>query len=189
MPTLWAIKKRLLEEMKDEDNFTKFLSDEIENTYNLPLKRADIEKLVRETIKWYKDEIVKVWKRAISSNDTKAYKIIKNEVTRILKNKFKKQMSDVTFDSRKKVLIYKAKNGRHYISTGVFKKDFVHTIWNESLKYEDGKYKELRFEVDDNTTFTNDEELVKLANENTGKVLETFIGTIRRTYNLQKRTW
>lgn len=86
MPVLKKIRKHLLEEQKNEQDFIRFVSDRNEKTLS-ELTRKEIERRVTDTIAWWKYK--NKWKRPITKDDTLALRMIEKRIVSPNYNKLK----------------------------------------------------------------------------------------------------
>ena len=75
MPILYEIKKQRLKELQEESKFVKGLIDDLKRTNN---KLENVEQKVWDMVEWWKTK--NKWKRAISENDEKAWRMIKKKL-------------------------------------------------------------------------------------------------------------
>ena len=119
LPILHGLKFELLKEMAEEKEFINSMSYKYSTTYNI--EHDVVENVIRDCVKWWKDELPTVWKRPIKSNDAKAWKAISNKVDIILK----KMGMGV---EPKKHKAYRFKSGHVWYTKEMTKNEFVNVI-------------------------------------------------------------
>lgn len=131
MPILWTLKKRLKEEKKWEDGFVEALSHELST--QLSLGDGIVKDEIIQAIKWWKNEVVTIWKRPISKDDLKAHRMIKDKVISRLKKSHKIKIATAN-NKRAMIFTYTPIKGVHkeethkFIIFGVFKNEFAEKI-------------------------------------------------------------
>jgi len=155
MPILWTLKAKLKEEKQWETGFIKSLSGELAGQFGVVGVNGHemIAQEIVSAIEWWKNEVVKVWKRPISKDDLKAHRMIKDRVVSKLKKVFKKK--DVAIANNKRTMIFKyvPSDGMHsvrgkafkFIIYGVFKNEFADMIrlWSHSKFWSDWNMKKI----------------------------------------------
>ena len=166
MPVLWGIRDNLLKDQKEENEFSDIMARELD----LMFKIDDfdlVKQLVTENISWWKDEIVKVWKRPIDKDQKSAWKMIKERTISILKKTHKKNI-DYSFDNRKKTQVCKlmlgAKRRRYeFYAFGLTKDQFCQKIEEWLTQYHPYKYNESmnKAEINRNCSISNNISMIE----------------------------
>lgn len=169
MPVLKGIRFQLKQEAKIEQEFVKSLSSRLAAECDLLDKVEEIEPLVWKAVRWFKEEVVKVWKRPITKNDAKAWVMITQETKRLIRDTFKLKI-DTGVYNKNKVLIWK-KSHYSYIGTGFHKAEFVTAIINHyTMSYRD-KENNPKAKINREIGEASIESYKKLANDKKGKIL------------------
>lgn len=192
MPLLWGLRDNLETDMKLEAGFADAMAFELSHKYNVDIELA--KSTIKDSINWWKNEIVKVWKRPINRNEGKAWRMIKEEAIRRLKKQHKLKI-DHTFDNRKNVLVYKLKyEGKYkhreheatFIGTGLHKHEFVDMIWKHvNDDYEFRYAKIIKKNMKDNIGVSTTEEHIDYANRYNGSVVVLKDGSYSDTIKKQ----
>lgn len=132
IPILRGLKKRLIDEKMQEEIFVNILAGNLKVEYE-QLRNIDnegeIETLVWEAVKWWKDTVVTVWKRPIAKDDKKAMDMITKRVKSLARKKFKVKLA-IGVDNTKKVLCWRDPSFHRsmYAGFGLTKKQFIEQI-------------------------------------------------------------
>lgn len=150
LPILWGIRKDLIEEQKQEDNFAMMLESKVK-AEDKRFAELNLGGIIKDSIRWWKDEVVKVWKRPITKDNIKALRMIEQEVRRRIRDEFKLKI-DTGVDNRKLTQICKIDN-ETFLIYGCTKLEFQDKIRNTIMGYKYTKAEILR-----NITVTNNPE-------------------------------
>lgn len=127
IPLLYQLRDKLLEEKAWEEKFVAFTETEIKK--DIPtLEQYDLKPSIWKAVAWYKDDSVRVWKRAITENDTLALRLIKQEARRVIRKELGIKI-DSGVDNTKKILVFKFENWA-YVGTGLTKAQFINQLKN-----------------------------------------------------------
>lgn len=132
MPILRGLKERLQQEQEQEKNFVNALKDRM-LVEEPKLEGFPVEDLIWECVKWWKEQVVTVWKRPINKDDKKAMEMITKRVKSQAKKRFKIKNLDAGFDNTKKVLCWRHPEIHSWIIVGygLTKKEFIELIASE----------------------------------------------------------
>jgi hypothetical protein len=136
MPLLWTLKAKLKVEKEWEDGFIRSLGNELSNQLSI----ADVDMIhdeIMKAINWWKNDVVKVWKRPLYKDDLKAHRMVKDKVISVLK---KSLGVNITTANNKRAMVFtyipnkgaRAGNAWKYVVFGVFKHEFVDMIVEHS---------------------------------------------------------
>lgn len=131
LPLLYTIRKKLIAEMAWEEKFITFTEQEIKR--ELPID-ADLKPLIRRAIEWWKMDAVRVWKRPITEDDTKALVMIKQETKRLIRDELGYKKLDTGVDNTKKIQVFKYKH-KTAIAKGFTKSQFQEALFSHSELY------------------------------------------------------
>lgn len=178
LPLLWTIKKKLLEELEWEKKFVTFTEIEIKNETGID-SSIDLKPYIWKAIDWYKFEVVKVWKRPITSEDAKALRMIKQEAKRVIRDEAGFKALDTGVDNTKKTLVFKW-SGNHFIITGATKAQFLEQILLQPSLERDlrkpwrGVPKLSKARINRDITDTKNEIYIKQAAKTPGKLIKAL---------------
>lgn len=144
MPLLLGLREQLKEEKEWEKGFVEALRFRLEASYP-ELVNHPLEELIWESIDWWKNEAVSVWKRPITEHDAKALAGVEKRALSQAKKRFKLKKISVGVDNTKKVLFWDAPDNHKFVATGLTKGQFVEQLVNSRLfgsyfKWNHGKY-------------------------------------------------
>lgn len=134
MPVLRGIKEELIREHKEEKAFAEALAERLFSKIEGKIEKTAILQNIWGRVKWWKDELVTVWKRPLSKDEGKAWSTIELHVLRDLQKDTKSDFG-ATLDNRKKTLMYQiyiAGTHHTWIGTGFHKSQFVEGLWKEA---------------------------------------------------------
>lgn len=117
MPILKELKQNLIKEHNEEKEFVKAIHTELKSSY--PELKTMKEEEVWKCVAWWKDELVTVWKRPISKNNTKAWNQIRKQL--LIQNGILNMYSPRVFH-------YKETGSPAMYWYGKVKKDFVDAV-------------------------------------------------------------
>jgi hypothetical protein len=147
LPVLCGLKKNLIKEMRDEEEFAKMIVSEVWSQYSQQLKSMQkLEDVVKGAIKWWKEEKPTVWKRPVASDDVKARKMIKERVLSVIRNKFKIKVKYI-YDNTKKVMLYENGVASIYVF-GITKTEFIDKMLEMKKKTRSLYYKDTFIKAD-----------------------------------------
>lgn len=133
MPVLRGIKEALIKEQAEEKQFVDAMVDRLSVKIGDAVPTAEIRSAIWSRVKWWKDELVTVWKRPLSKDEGKAWSTIELHATRDLQKDNKIDLG-ATLDNRKKTLVMEIRRrGIHHmwVGTGFHKSQFVDKLWED----------------------------------------------------------